>query len=107
MTFKRAEVENLLRLSDQYDEEGKTEEAQALHLAALKIVEAAEKEKKEEKAGRAMSGKAKSKFRAVQKACQSLCDADLDVRGQYKKQCRKVETLCEEILETLEECDFG
>ena len=109
MTIKRAEVETLLRMSEEADNEGNTEQAEVLHLAALKIVEAAEKEEKEEKAkkeGRAMSGKAKAKFRAVRKAVDALLDADLDYRGPHKKECRKVETLCEEIQDALAECDF-
>lgn len=106
MSIKYAEIENLLKLSDQYDEEGRTEESAALFAVANRLIQSAEKEKKEEEGGRQMSGKAKAKFRAVKKACEALCSADLDYRGPYKKECRKVETLCEDILEALTECSF-
>lgn len=95
----------LLKMAEKLEEEGNVEEAADLFHTAEKLVTAAEKEKKEEK-GRSMSGKAKAKFRAVKKAAESLCAADLDYRGPNKKECRKVEMLCEDILEALAECDL-
>ena len=97
------ELEFLTKLAQKYDDEGLTEEASKID--SLIMSRFAKEDKKEE--GRAMSNKAKAKFRAVQKACQSLCDADLDYRGAHKKECRKVEMLAEDILDALKECDLG
>lgn len=105
MLFSKAELENLVKMADHLDSEGYTQEAQQIDSTIARLVEAAKKEE-DDKPGRAMSGKAKAKFRAVHKACKSLIDADLDYRGANKSQCRKVEMLCEEVCELLEECDL-
>lgn len=106
MAFKTAELETLVELADRLDSEGKTQEAMTVDAAIHTLIKAAEAEEADEKGARSMSGKAKAKFRAVKKSCESLCKSDLDYRGPHKKECRKVETLCEEILEALKECDF-
>ena len=102
----QAKISALVKMAEQAETEGNVKEAADLTAIAHKMIEAAEKEKKEEKAARQMSGKAKAKFRAVKKACKALCDADLDYRGPHKKECRKVETLCEDILDALAEVEF-
>jgi predicted DNA-binding transcriptional regulator YafY len=109
MTFKKAELENLAQLAERLDAEGKTEEAMAVDMALNKLITAAkeEAEEAEQKGPRAMSNKAKAKFRAVKKACESLVAADLDYRGPNKSSCRKVEMLCEEILDALKDCDLS
>jgi hypothetical protein len=104
MTLKFAEIESLITLSEKLDEDGKTQESAALYATAQKLIKAAEEEEKEAKGPRQMSAKAKTKFRAVKKAAESLIASDLDYRGPYKSSCRKVEMLCEEILEALKEC---
>lgn len=106
MAFKRAEIETLVNMANELDAKGLTEQSQQLDIAIAKIVQAAKEEEEDEKASRQMSGKAKAKFRAVKKACESLCQADLDYRGPHKSQCRKVEMLAEEIVEAIKDCDF-
>lgn len=95
----------LLKVAQQLDDEGRLNEAKAIDSVILRMAKEKEEEEKES-TSRNMSGKAKAKFRAVSKACESLCSADLDYRGAHKKECRKVEMLCEEILEALKECSF-
>lgn len=101
------DIAQLLKIAQKYDDEGRTDEARQLDGLAIRLAAEIEKEEKEEKEARSMSGKAKAKFRAVKKACEALCKADLDYRGEHKKECRKVETLCEDILEALKDCEFG
>lgn len=100
------ELATLIKIAQKLDDEGRTEEARQLDVMIMRMAAEEEKEEKEEKGAREMSGKAKAKFRAVKKACESLCDADLDYRGQHKAACRKVEMLCEEILEALKDCSL-
>jgi len=98
------DFELLVKLAQKFDDEGRTSEAQLLDGLAMKI--ASEQEEDEKKGDRAMSGKAKAKFRALKKAAQSLVDADLDYRGPHKSACRKVEMLAEDMLDALADCDF-
>ena len=106
--FSKNEIETLLKMANKYDEEGRTEEALALDSTIQKLLvnAAKEDEDEKEKGSRQMSGKAKAKFRTIKKAAESLVSADLDYRGPSKSSCRKVEMLCEEILEALKDCDF-
>jgi len=106
MTLKKAELEALVNMANELDEKGLTEQSQQLDIALAKIVQAAKEEDEEVKGARQMSGKAKAKFRTVRKAVESLIQADLDYRGPHKNSCRKVEMLCEEILEAIKDCDF-
>ena len=99
------ELATLIKIAQKLDDEGRTDEARQLDSMIMRMAAEEEKEEKEEKS-RAMSGKAKAKFRAVKKACESLCAADLDYRGEHKAACRKVEMLCEEILDVLKDCSF-
>ena len=104
--YSKAYLEVLVKMAEKADEEGRTDEAMALDIAINKMVTAAAEEEDETKGSRAMSGKAKAKFRAVKKAAEALTAADLDYRGPHKSSCRKVEMLCEDILEALKDCDF-
>lgn len=106
MMIHLAEIQNLLDLSEKLENQGNIDEAATLAATANRLIATAEKEDKEEKAARSMSGKAKAKFRAVKKAAEALCAADLDYRGENKSACRKVEMLCEDILEALKDCSF-
>lgn len=100
----REEIENLVKMANRLDEEGRRVEAAALDLTIQKLVTAAEEdEKEEEKSARQLSNKAKSKIRAVCKAADSFVQANLDIRGEHKKHLRKLESLCEEICEIAKE----
>ena len=103
MTLKRAEVEALLNLSEQYDNEGNIEQAEALHVAAMKIVEAAEKEQKEESEGFALSGKQKSAIKGLQKAAER---ADKVFGNKIPKSCRKISSLVDDLLEECTKCEL-
>lgn len=107
---KYKHLEELAKIANSFDEEGKKVEAEALDSLMTKIAKEIEEEKEEikkEKGPRSLSGGAKRKFRSLVKACQSLVDADVDCRGPHKKECKKIEDLCEEILTLAEKCDFG
>lgn len=99
------EFETLSNLADRLDEGGNKDEAIAI-TAALKKIVAEKEDDAQAKNGRSMSGKAKAKFRALYKAAKSLCDADVDCRGEYKSACRKAETCAEDICDLLKDCDF-
>lgn len=96
----------LVALAQKFDEEGNLEAAAALDATLIKLAKEEEEAAEEEKKGRALSGKARAKLRSCVKACQSLVDADLDVRGADKKACKKIEDLAEQILEASKECSF-
>lgn len=98
------EIENLVKMANRLDEEGRVAEAAALDLTIKKLVTAAEEEEeKEEKGARQLSNKAKAKIRAVCRAAESLIGADLDLRGEHKKHLKALEDHCEKICEIAKE----
>ncbi len=103
MTLKTAEIENLLRMSEEQDEAGNTEQAEALHIAALKMVVAAEKDKKEESAGFGFSGKQKSAIKGLLKAAER---ADKVFGNKIPRSCRKISSLVDDLIEECEKCDL-
>lgn len=103
MKIHLAEVENLLNLSEKMDEEGRTEEAAVLHLAAQKLVQAAKEDEDEEKEVAGLSGKQKAALRALKNCSERVTKV---FGNRIPRNCKAVDSHCEDILELLKGMDL-
>jgi hypothetical protein len=104
MKIHLAEVENLLNLSEKMDEEGRTEEAAVLHLAAQKLVQAAKEDEEEEEAATAgLSGKQKKALKALKTCAERVTKV---FGNRIPRNCKAVDSHCEDILELLKSMDL-
>jgi len=102
MTIHLAEVKSLLELADRLDQEGKTDEAASLHIAAQKLVQAAAKDEDEEKTSGGMTNKQKAAIRGFMVAAERVERAFS--RGAPRGACRKVDDLAAQVADACKEC---
>ena len=103
MTIHLAEVKSLLELADRLDQEGKTDEAASLHIAAQKLVQAAAKDEEDEKEGGKLSAKQKAALKAFQNSAQRVSRV---FGNRIPRSCKKLDDLAEQVIEACSTCDL-
>lgn len=88
------DLEALVGLSDRLDEEGHTEEAQALDTVLARVAQ-------QKMAKTAMTGKAQKACASLLRACESFCNKNLDARGENRREMNSICDMAEDLRDKL------